>query len=78
MEKGKKLLQDAEEKVLENSRNYGKRKNADGSVSEYSSSKLKDKLQKDSIEDDVEIAQRLSADPLPFKHGGHVRWQGEM
>lgn len=50
MEKGKKLLQDAEEKVLENSRNYGKRKNADGSVSEYSTSKLKDKLQKDSIE----------------------------
>lgn len=34
--------------------------------------------ERDEFEDDVEFAQRLSADPLPFNHGGHVRWQGEM
>lgn len=34
--------------------------------------------ERDEFEDDVEFAQRLSADPLPFNHGGYVRWQGEM
>ena len=43
-------LQDAEEKVLENLRNYGKRKKADGSVEEYSSAKKNDTLNRDSVE----------------------------
>ena len=34
--------------------------------------------ERDKFEDEVEFAQRLSADPLPFNHGGHVRWQGKM
>ena len=35
---------------MENSRNYGKRKKADGSVEEYSSAKQKDRLTKDAVE----------------------------
>lgn len=35
---------------MENSKNYGKRKNADGSISEYSSAKQMNKLQRESIE----------------------------
>ena len=35
---------------MENSRNFGKRKNPDGSIMEYSSAKQKDKLKRDSIE----------------------------
>ena len=50
MEQGKKLVQEAEVKVLENSKNYGKRKNPDGSVTEYTSSKHKDKQERDSFE----------------------------
>ena len=50
MEQGKKLVQEAEEKVLENSKNYGKRKNPDGSVTEYTSSKHKDKQGRDFFE----------------------------
>ena len=34
--------------------------------------------ERDKFEDEVEFAQRLSADPLPFNQGGHVRWQGKM
>ena len=30
------------------------------------------------LEDEVEFSQRLSANPLPFNHGGRVRWQGEL
>ena len=29
--------------------------------------------ERDKFEDEVEFAQRLSAHPLPFNHGGHVR-----
>ena len=29
------------------------------------------------FEDDIEYAQRLSADPLPFNHEGSIHWQGE-
>ena len=29
------------------------------------------------FEDDIEYAQRLSADQLPFNHGGNIHWQGE-
>ena len=35
---------------MENSKNYGKRKNADGSISEYSSTKQMNKLQREYIE----------------------------
>ena len=30
------------------------------------------------LEDEVEFSQPLSADPLPFNHGGRVRWQGAL
>ena len=33
--------------------------------------------ERDKFEDEVELAQRLSADLLPFNHGGHVRWQSK-
>ena len=29
------------------------------------------------FEDDIEYAQRLSADPLPFNHGENIHWQDE-
>ena len=32
---------------------------------------------RDELDDEIEYAQRLSADPLPIMHGGRILWQGE-
>ena len=32
---------------------------------------------RDELNDEIEYAQRLSADPLPIMHGGRILWQGE-
>lgn len=63
------MIEDAEMKVLDNSRNYGKRKNADGTITDNTSAKAKSKVGKDEIETaifdvlhDIRNSKKLRAD----------------
>ena len=50
LEEGRKLLQDAEDKIFKNSRNYGKSKHADGTISDNTSKKAKASSSKDDFD----------------------------